>query len=148
MDEKCWYRPLADNPAAATEVNRTARIESHVFGFAKAIQTFGIERYKRNLAKTHLGFLGVLADLFPAEEDVGKAQEPLAKRISALGEKAESIREAARRARDMAKSKTSDFLHTSGSQSRINWGIFSKRTLPWNFRPFLAYSNQLARSSV
>ncbi|OQV14273.1 putative PRELI domain-containing protein 1, mitochondrial [Hypsibius exemplaris] len=120
VDEKCWYRSRLQD-ASTTELVRTARIESHVFGFAKPIQTFGIERYKRNTGRTHSGFLHVLADLFPsAEENQEIAQEPLAKRIAALGERADAVREAARRAREMAKIKTSDFLHTSRTPSSDN----------------------------
>jgi len=117
VDEKCWYRPRPHDPAT-TDLTRTAAIDSHVFGFATAIRAFGVERYKRNTAKTDSGFLHVLTDLFPAEEESqDAAQEPLSKRIAALSERAAAMREAARRAGDLAKLKTSDFLHTSRNPS-------------------------------
>ena len=38
-----------------TECQKDAWISSNVFGFARAIESFGIERYKRNIDKVYIG---------------------------------------------------------------------------------------------
>ncbi|XP_055337440.1 PRELI domain-containing protein 1, mitochondrial-like [Paramacrobiotus metropolitanus] len=114
VDEKCVYQPVSSDPSMA-ELARSACIESHVFGFAKAIQAFGVERYKRNTTKTTNGFLYILEHLFAASPASDKGPESLSSRISALTAKAETFREQARKAKEMAKTKTSDFLHASNT---------------------------------
>ncbi|GAU92689.1 hypothetical protein RvY_04738 [Ramazzottius varieornatus] len=114
VDEKCWYRPYPED-ASLTELTRIACIESHVFGFAKAIQTFGIERYKRNTAKTEEGLLHTLARLYLSSSNPSDERTPggVVNRMASLAGRAETIRGTARKATDVARLKTSDFLHAS-----------------------------------
>lgn len=107
MDEKCWYRPYPED-TSLTELTRIACIESHVFGFAKAIQTFGIERYKRNTAKTEEGLLHTLARLYLSSSNPSDERTPggVVNRMASLAGRAETIRETARKATDMARLKT------------------------------------------
>ena len=113
VDEKCWYRPLPSDPNS-TEIARAAYMESHVYGFSRAIQMFGVERYKSNTSKSIRGFHYVLEHLFPGAES-GEKSRDLSSRMTSLAARAEAVRESAKKAKEMAKQKTSDFLHL-GSQ--------------------------------
>jgi hypothetical protein len=57
--EKCVYRPSKDNKTW-TECEKHAWIESNVYGFAKAIQSFGVERFKKNTVKASKGLEYIL----------------------------------------------------------------------------------------
>ena len=63
--EKCVYKPSADNNEW-TECCREAWVSSSVFGFAKALQAFGMERFKKNIQKSIKGFNYTLNRLYPA----------------------------------------------------------------------------------
>lgn len=119
VDEKCWYRPYPED-TARTELARIACIESHIFGFAKAIQTFGIERYKRNTTKTEEGLVHTLARLYLNSSGTTSDRTGSITRMSTLTGRAETIRETARKATDVARLKTTDFLHASKSPSRAS----------------------------
>lgn len=62
--EKVVYTVSKDNPEW-TVATRSAWIESSVFGFSRAIQAFGMDRFKKNCQKMQLGFNYVLAHMFP-----------------------------------------------------------------------------------
>ena len=64
MVEKCVYRPSHDN-TEWTECRREAWVSSGVFGFAKALQAFGMERFKKNVQKSLKGFNYTLNRLYP-----------------------------------------------------------------------------------
>lgn len=63
VDEKCQYKVDPENNSR-TKCIREAWIESHVYGFARAIQHFGIERFKQNISKTVKGFEYVMESLY------------------------------------------------------------------------------------
>jgi len=49
-----------------TECRREAWVSSGVFGFARALQAFGMERFKKNVQKSVKGFNYTLSRLYPA----------------------------------------------------------------------------------
>lgn len=49
-----------------TECRREAWVSSGVFGFARALQAFGMERFKKNIQKSVKGFNYTLSRLYPA----------------------------------------------------------------------------------
>ncbi|XP_008209064.1 protein preli-like isoform X2 [Nasonia vitripennis] len=63
--EKVVYKVSDENPQW-TEAKRSAWIESSVFGFSRAIQAFGLDRFKKNCTKMSNGFNYVLAHMFPS----------------------------------------------------------------------------------
>ncbi|XP_059830160.1 PRELI domain-containing protein 1, mitochondrial-like isoform X1 [Hypanus sabinus] len=62
VEEKCVYRPNPENPAF-TQIQREAWVSSRVFGFSRAIQEFGLARFRRNQIKATEGFEYILANL-------------------------------------------------------------------------------------
>ncbi|XP_055595999.1 protein preli-like [Uranotaenia lowii] len=62
--EKVTYRASPDHPGKTVAV-RSAWVDSSVFGFATAIRAFGLDRFKKNCAKTVDGFNFVLHHMFP-----------------------------------------------------------------------------------
>lgn len=58
------YKVSDENPQW-TVASRSAWIESSIFGFSRAIQAFGLDRFKKNCAKMTSGFNYVLANMFP-----------------------------------------------------------------------------------
>ncbi|XP_050689963.1 PRELI domain-containing protein 1, mitochondrial-like [Eriocheir sinensis] len=103
--EKVTYRPCPDNPQW-TIADRKAWIDSKIFGLSYAIQTFGAERYKKNIQKTNVGFMYALNRLFPtagASPDTSQSHHPsLEERKQRLKEAA---RETAKRAKELAQEK-------------------------------------------
>jgi len=65
--EKCVYTPSKDNQEW-TECQREAWVSSGVFGFARALQAFGMERFKKNVHKSLKGFNYTLNRLYPTVE--------------------------------------------------------------------------------
>ncbi|KAK8378083.1 hypothetical protein O3P69_018800 [Scylla paramamosain] len=103
--EKVMYRPCPENPQW-TVAERKAWIDSKIFGLSYAIQTFGVERYKKNIQKSNLGFSYALNRLFPnasAPTDPALPYQPsLEERKQRLKEAA---RETAKRAKELAQEK-------------------------------------------
>lgn len=62
--EKVVYRVSEENPNW-TVAKRLALIDSQVFGLRRAIQAFGLERFKKNCNLMYTGFNYVLAHMFP-----------------------------------------------------------------------------------
>ncbi|XP_006007054.1 PRELI domain-containing protein 1, mitochondrial-like [Latimeria chalumnae] len=62
IEEKCVYSINHDNQAW-TQVTREAWISSGVFGFSRAIQEFGLARFKSNQVKAMKGLEYVLANM-------------------------------------------------------------------------------------
>uniref|UniRef100_A0A8C4QI15 PRELI domain containing 1a n=1 Tax=Eptatretus burgeri TaxID=7764 RepID=A0A8C4QI15_EPTBU len=62
VEEKCEYMVHPDN-CAWTLVYRQAWISSNIFGFSRAIQEFGLARFKSNVTKTVKGFEYILSSL-------------------------------------------------------------------------------------
>jgi len=59
------YVPSKEN-VEWTECRREAWVSSGVFGFALALQAFGMERFKKNIQKSVKGFNYTLNRLYPA----------------------------------------------------------------------------------
>ncbi|XP_014068863.1 PRELI domain-containing protein 1, mitochondrial isoform X1 [Salmo salar] len=62
VEERCEYRINPDN-TSWTEINREAWISSNLYGLSRAIQEFGLARFKTSVAKTMKGFEYVLAKM-------------------------------------------------------------------------------------
>lgn len=58
------YKVSDENPEWTVAV-RSAWIDSQVFGFSRAIQAFGLDRFRKNCSKMAGGFNYVLAHMFP-----------------------------------------------------------------------------------
>ncbi|XP_012283426.1 PRELI domain-containing protein 1, mitochondrial [Orussus abietinus] len=123
--EKVVYKVSEDNPEW-TVANRSAWIDSQVFGFSRAIQAFGLDRFKKNCAKMSGGFNYVLSHMFPHSAQFMNptlaqmgftdrlANPPMMKFSHAaedlqhsLHDKAEKMKDAAKKATDLAKQKAS-----------------------------------------
>jgi hypothetical protein len=66
VEEKCIYRPNPEN-SDWTECHREAWISSSLYGFSYALQTFGYERFKKNVSRSLKGFNFALHRLFGIE---------------------------------------------------------------------------------
>lgn len=62
VEEHCIYRVNPEN-TNWTQITREAWISSRLFGFARAIQEFGLARFKSNVTKSVKGFEYVLAKM-------------------------------------------------------------------------------------
>lgn len=60
VEERCVYRVNPDNNSW-TEIKREAWISSNLYGLSRAIQEFGLARFKSSVTKTMKGFEYVLA---------------------------------------------------------------------------------------
>lgn len=65
--ERCVYQPSTEN-SEWTECQRQAWVSSNLYGFTYALQTFGVERFKKNVGKSFKGFNFALNRLFPVAE--------------------------------------------------------------------------------
>lgn len=124
--EKVVYEVSEENPEW-TIAKRSAWIDSQVFGFSRAIQAFGLDRFKKNCAKMAEGFNYVLTNMFPHRAqfinsklsqmsfsmqaghstDDGVTTKPsLAEDLQhSLQGKAEKVKDAAKKGTDLAKQK-------------------------------------------
>ncbi|XP_066595928.1 protein preli-like [Prorops nasuta] len=113
--EKVVYQESEENPGW-TVVKRTAWIESQIFGFSKAIEAFGVDRFKKNCIKAASGFNYVLGNLFPQATQENhllsqitndsSTKHTLAEDLQhSLHNKAEKMKDAAKKATDLAKQK-------------------------------------------
>ncbi|XP_015116261.1 PRELI domain-containing protein 1, mitochondrial [Diachasma alloeum] len=121
--EKVVYK-VSDENKNWTVAQRSAWIDSSLFGFRSAIQAFGLERFKKNCVKMSGGFNYVLAHMFPSTAQhmsptlaqMGFANyddEPSMTKFShaaedlqhSLHDKAEKMKDAAKKATDLAKKK-------------------------------------------
>ncbi|CAI5651733.1 unnamed protein product [Oreochromis niloticus] len=62
VEERCHYRINPEN-GSWTEIKREAWISSNVYGLSRAIQEFGLARFKTGVTKTMKGFEYVLAKM-------------------------------------------------------------------------------------
>ncbi|XP_076308170.1 preli-like isoform X2 [Tachypleus tridentatus] len=97
VEEKCVYRPSKEN-LRWTAIVRQAWVSSSVYGFGRAIQAFGVERFKQNANKAIRGYQYVLEHMFQA----GTQQET---GMPIFVDK-DRLRERAKQATQFAKSKT------------------------------------------
>lgn len=63
MTEKVIYKVNEENPST-TVAERSVWIESNVYGMSRAIQSFGLQRFKVNSAKAVKGFNYVLNTMY------------------------------------------------------------------------------------
>jgi len=63
VTEKVVYKVNEENPST-TVAERSVWIESNVYGMSKAIQAFGLQRFKVNSAKAVKGFNYVLNSMY------------------------------------------------------------------------------------
>ncbi|XP_023245031.1 PRELI domain-containing protein 1, mitochondrial-like [Copidosoma floridanum] len=129
--EKVVYKVSHDNPQW-TVAKRSAWIESSVFGFSRAIQAFGLDRFKKNCMQMSMGFNHVLSLMFPtslhfANSDFtqigipNKMDESSMIRLThaaedfqhSLQDKAEKVKDAAKKASDLAKQKAGPIYATN-----------------------------------
>ncbi|XP_069332283.1 PRELI domain-containing protein 1, mitochondrial isoform X2 [Eulemur rufifrons] len=73
VEERCVYYVNSDN-SGWTEIRREAWVSSSLFGVSRAVQEFGLARFKSNVTKTMKGFEYILAKL-QAKEAKEKAKE-------------------------------------------------------------------------
>lgn len=125
--EKVVYQ-VSDENSEWTVAKRSAWIDSQVFGFSRAIQAFGLDRFKKNCAKMSEGFNYVLTNMFPhtaqfinpklpqmsfsmqashsTMDDSVTTKPSLAEDLQhSLQGKAEKVKDAAKKATDLAKQK-------------------------------------------
>ncbi|KAG9271852.1 PRELI domain-containing protein 1, mitochondrial [Astyanax mexicanus] len=62
VEERCVYRVNPDN-SNWTEIKREAWISSSLYGLSRAVQEFGLARFKSSVTKTMKGFEYVLAKM-------------------------------------------------------------------------------------
>lgn len=60
VEERCRYQINPEN-GSWTEIKREAWISSGLYGLSRAIQEFGLARFKKSVTKTMKGFEYVLA---------------------------------------------------------------------------------------
>lgn len=98
--EKVVYTVSRENPNW-TVAERSAWIDSQVFGFGRAIQAFGLERFRKNCQQMVGGFNYVLTIMFP------NSTTTLSHMTSdeVMTSKKETLKDAAKKATDLAKSK-------------------------------------------
>lgn len=114
VDEKVTYKQNAEN-TNWTIAERQAWVNSSVFGLSKAVQAFGIERFKHNVNKACKGFQYVLDTMFPnIETELTKSID-----INALNPMLkEKIREKANEIAAAAKSKAVPFVAAAQTDQR------------------------------
>lgn len=99
VTEKVTYQMDGEN-SNHTVVNRSAMIDSQVFGFSKAIAAFGLDRFKKNCTKMIKGFEHVLVAIYP--------HHPTSLALmagAAAGGKTQKIKEAAKHASEQVKAQ-------------------------------------------
>ncbi|CAM4610732.1 hypothetical protein PO909_006436 [Leuciscus waleckii] len=62
VEERCVYKVNPEN-SSWTEIEREAWISSKLYGLSKAVQEFGLARFKSNVTKTMKGFEFTLAKM-------------------------------------------------------------------------------------
>jgi len=103
--EKVTYTPDPNNPGQ-TIAYRAAWIDSNMYGFRRAIESFGIDRFRKNCSQAALGFNYVLSTLYPPKvttEIFGPNVQTVA--VGRFGETTEKMKEKARRAGERAKER-------------------------------------------
>uniref|UniRef100_A0A2M4ASA2 Putative intramitochondrial sorting protein family member n=1 Tax=Anopheles triannulatus TaxID=58253 RepID=A0A2M4ASA2_9DIPT len=101
--EQVVYKSLPDHPGKTIAI-RSAWIDSSVYGFGTAIRAFGLDRFKKNCAKTVDGFNFVLQHMFP-NHPAALAAASASTTKDHHGSKAQKLREAAKHASDHMKAK-------------------------------------------
>jgi hypothetical protein len=107
VSEKVVYKVSEENPNKTVAI-RTATVDSQVLGLARTIQSFGVERFKKNCCKAVNGFNYVLHSMFPHQNKHidGYSSTSLIMQKS----NKEKFKNAAKKATDLPKSQFSLIL--------------------------------------
>lgn len=111
--EKVVYSPDPSNPGQTVAV-RSAWIDSNMYGFRRAIESFGMDRFRKNCTQAAQGFNYVLSQLYPPNsitEKLGQGVQALS--AGRFGGATEKMKEKARRAGEMAKGSISSVYAAS-----------------------------------
>jgi hypothetical protein len=96
-----------------TVAERSAWVDSQVMGFGRAIQAFGVDRFKKNCTKMANGFNYVLTAMFP---QTGLIQMQTADSgLTTLSK--DKIKDAAKKASELAKKKAGSLYASSQPSS-------------------------------
>jgi len=98
IEESVMYIPSPENESQTLAV-RTATIDSKIFGFRRAIEGFGLERFRKNCAKAVSGFNYVMNSLYPSNNT---SSEENVKALSHFQETKGKIKEKAKRVGEIA----------------------------------------------
>lgn len=96
VDEKCIYMKHPEKNGT-TLCSRQAWINSHVYGFSGILSAFGMNRFKKNVGQTVVGFEYVLNKLYMPEANIENK--------IAVGSMKEKAKEYAKSKADTMKSK-------------------------------------------
>lgn len=107
VEERCIYSVNPEN-SNWTEIRRQAWISSSLFGFARAIQEFGLARFKSNVAKTMKGYEFILAKM--------QGDAPSKTLVTTAKEAKEKAKETALAATEKAKDLASKAANTQKQQ--------------------------------
>lgn len=107
--EKVVYKVNEDN-TNLTVAERSAWVESKLFGLSRAIEAFGIDRFRKNSVKAVSGFNHVLNNLFANPSMAMQHEGP----VSTTMNKTEKLMGAAKKATNLAKSKA-ETIYASAS---------------------------------
>uniref|UniRef100_A0A1B6FJ75 PRELI/MSF1 domain-containing protein n=1 Tax=Cuerna arida TaxID=1464854 RepID=A0A1B6FJ75_9HEMI len=110
--EKVVYK-VSDEDASLTVAERSAWVESKMFGFSRAIEAFGIDRFRKNTQKAVNGFSYVLNNMFPKTEVI--SQEDSVNSSPSISGK-EKLMDAAKKATHLAKTKAETIYASTSYQ--------------------------------
>lgn len=113
MVEKVVYTPDPANPEQTVAV-RSAWIDSNMYGCRRVIESFGVERFRKNCSQAVMGFNYVLSKLYPPQvvEKLGQGVQAISS-VGRLGGATEKMKEKARRAGEIAKGSISSVYAAS-----------------------------------
>jgi len=101
--ERVTYKASEDGKTVAV---RSATFDSNVYGFARALQAFGVERFKKNCVKAVHGYNFVLNRMFPRSQNLSHTDDVNRNTNSITQTGKDKLKGAAKKATDLAKSKT------------------------------------------
>lgn len=107
IEEKCIYRPSPES-VRSTTIQREAWVSSSLYGLARAVQAFAMDRFKKNVLKATKGFTFVLDRMFSHGPSLPESHPTL------LMDK-ERLRETAKKATELAKSKAAPLMAACAS---------------------------------
>ena len=114
IEEKCVYKPHPEN-SRHTTCEREAFITSAIYGFSRPLQSFGLDRFKRNISKTMQGFEHVLGNMYQREVPAG-SETSMSEAISPvhkLSVNTDKLKHTANKAKELAKSKAASVVVTN-----------------------------------
>ena len=111
VEEKCVYRPSEEN-GEQTVCERHGFVTSSIFGFGRALQAIGIDRFKKGIQKTVIGYEYVLEKMYSKDRNGITIPDPASTQTHKLTS-AEKIKSTAQKAKDIAKSKASRVVVTN-----------------------------------